>query len=117
MVLSTLMVYDEGQLAFVHVTQDMIEESGASAHDIEGFIDYPRSLGTVKVATFIKETDNSRISVSLRAKGEIDVAEVANTLQGGGHRNAAGFRVEGRSIQDVHEMVLAELRRRLHSNV
>jgi len=117
MVLSTLMVYDEGQLAFVHVTQDMIEESGASAHDIEGFIDYPRSLGTVKVATFIKETDNSRISVSLRAKGEIDVAEVANTLQGGGHRNAAGFRVEGRSIQDVHEMVLAELRRRLHCNV
>lgn len=116
MVLSTLKVYDEGQLAFVHVTREMIEKSGASAHDIEGFVDYPRSLGTVKVATFIKEADNGRIAVSLRAKGELDVAEVANALQGGGHRNAAGFRVEGRSIHEVHEMVLAELRSRLQNN-
>ena len=116
MVLSTLKVYDEGQLAFVHVTREMIKESGASQHDIEGFVDYPRSLGTVKVATFIKEADDGRISVSLRAKGELDVADVANALKGGGHRNAAGFRVEGLSVGDVHDMVLAELRSRLNNN-
>lgn len=116
MVLGTLKVYEEGQLAFVHVTREMIEKSGASAHDIEGFVDYPRSLGTVKVATFIKEVENGCVSVSLRAKGELDVAEVANSFQGGGHRNAAGFRVNDNSLDDVHEMVLAELRRRLPNN-
>lgn len=112
-VLSTLMVYDEGQLAFVHVTREMIEKSGASPYDIEGFVDYPRSLGSVKVATFIKESDNGTISVSLRAKGELDVAEVANYFNGGGHRNAAGFRFTDRTMDEVHQLVLAELRNRL----
>lgn len=113
LVLSTLRVYDDGQLAFVHVTRDMIAESGASAHDIEGFVDYPRSLGTVKVATFIKEAEDGGISVSLRAKGELDVADVANAFQGGGHRNAAGFRVMGSSIADVQALILGKLRSRL----
>lgn len=113
MVLGTLKVYEDGQLAFVHVTREMIRESGASVHDIEGFVDYPRSLGTVKVATFIKEAEDGLISVSLRAKGELDVAEVANALHGGGHRNAAGFRVRGKTMDDIHAMVLKELRLRL----
>lgn len=114
-VLSTLTVYDDGQLAFVHVTKEMIKKSGASPYDIEGFVDYPRSLGTVKVATFIKETDHGVISVSLRAKGELDVADVANAFQGGGHRNAAGFRITNSTMDEVHQLVLAELRNRLAS--
>lgn len=117
LVLGTLKVYDEGRLAIVHVTKDMIEQSGASLHDIEGFVDFPRSLGSVKVAAFIKEADNNLISVSLRAKGELDVAEVANTLQGGGHRDAAGFRVKGSSMDEVHSLVLGELRNRLKDNI
>lgn len=114
MVLGTLKVYEEGQLAFVHVTRNMIEESGATVHDVEGFVDYPRSLGTVKVAAFIKETDSGYVSVSLRAKGEMDVADVANYFNGGGHRNAAGFRIKGRTMDDVHLQVLQELRDRLN---
>ncbi len=112
-VLGTLKVYDGGQLAFIHVTREMVEKSGASAHEIEGFVDYPRSLGSAKVAAFIKESGNGIISVSLRAKGELDVAEVANSFQGGGHRNASGFRIENSTMDDVHELVLRELRSRL----
>jgi phosphoesterase RecJ-like protein len=115
LVLGTLTVYDDGQLAFVHVTREMIERSGATIHDIEGFVDYPRSLGTVKVAVFIKEAKESQISVSLRAKGEVDVAEVANSFDGGGHRNAAGFRFQGTTVSDVHAVVLQELRNRLNT--
>ncbi|MFV0437574.1 MAG: DHH family phosphoesterase [Desulfopila sp.] len=113
LVLQTLKVYDEGQLAFIYVTRQMIEESGATVHDIEGFVDFPRSLGSVKVAVFIKQTDNEMVSVSLRAKGELDVAEVANALHGGGHRNAAGFRVKSPSVAEVRDLVLRELRQRL----
>lgn len=112
-VLSTLNVYDEGQLAFVHVTQEMLEASGASHHDVEGFVNYPRSLGTAKVAVFIKEGTEDRVSVSLRAKGECDVAEVAAFFGGGGHRNAAGFRFQDKSVDEVHALVLQKLRLRL----
>ena len=33
--------------------------------------------------------------VSLRSKGEVDVRSVAASFGGGGHRNAAGFSIDG----------------------
>jgi bifunctional oligoribonuclease and PAP phosphatase NrnA len=114
LVLSTLKIYESGQLAFIRVTNDMFDKSGANFQDVEGFIDYPRSLRSVKVAAFIKEKKNSQISVSLRAKGEFDVAEIAQAFGGGGHRNAAGFRFSGISVEQVHEDVLAALKKVLH---
>ena len=114
LVLSTLKLYESEQLAFIRVTSDMFERSGAVFQDVEGFIDYPRSLRSVKVAAFIKEKKTGQITVSLRAKGECDVAEVAQCFGGGGHRNAAGFRFSGKTVETVHTEVLAALRRSLN---
>jgi phosphoesterase RecJ-like protein len=105
LVLSTLCIFEEGRIAFMHVSVDMVEESGATLRDVEGFIDLPRSLRSVKVAVLIKEVDEGSISVSLRAKGQCDVAEVAKHFDGGGHRNAAGFRITGKSIDQVRQEV------------
>jgi len=113
LVLSTLKLYESEQLAFIRVTRNMFERSGASFQDVEGFIDYPRSLRSVKVATFIKEGKNGQINVSLRAKGECDVAEVAQSFGGGGHRNAAGFRFSGKTVEEVHTEVLTALKKAL----
>jgi bifunctional oligoribonuclease and PAP phosphatase NrnA len=111
LVLSTLRLYESGQLAFIRVTNDMFDKSGASFQDVEGFIDYPRSLRSVKVAAFIKERKNCQISVSLRSKGDCDVAEIAQSFGGGGHRNAAGFRFSGKDVDQVQSEVLDALRR------
>ncbi len=101
MVLSTICTFEDDQIAFMHVSNQMLEESGATLQDVEGFIDLPRSLRTVKVAALIKESGEDVIAVSLRAKGECDVAEIAKQFDGGGHRNAAGFRCPGKSIEQV----------------
>lgn len=116
LVLSTMTLYASGQIACIHVTRKMFAESGASPQDIEGFIDYPRSLQTVKAAVFIKEGLDDQIAVSLRAKGECDVAEVAKLFNGGGHRNAAGFRFTGRTVDQVRIEVLDVLCRELGNN-
>ena len=113
LVLSSLSLYESGKLAFIRVTNDMFDKSGASFQDVEGFIDYPRSLRSVKVAAFIKERKNCQVSVSLRSKGECDVAKIAQSFGGGGHRNAAGFRFSGKNLDEVHNEVLAALRRAL----
>lgn len=112
-VLNTMQLEEDGKLAYIHVTQQMITDSGASMDDVDGFVDYPRSLQTVKVAVFLKEKYDGQIAVSLRAKGECDVAEVASCFEGGGHRNAAGFRVSDLTISGVKEMVHKELRQRI----
>ncbi|MFW2365677.1 MAG: DHH family phosphoesterase [Desulforhopalus sp.] len=109
LVLSTITLGHSGQLAFMHVSKSMLEKSGATLQDVEGFIDFPRSLKSVKVAVLLKESDNGLISVSLRAKGDCNVAEVAKQFSGGGHRNAAGFRCQEKNIDQVREEVRSAL--------
>jgi len=115
MVLSTICTFEGEQIAFMHVTNKMLEESGATLQDVEGFIDLPRSLRSVKVAVLIKETGDDVVAVSLRAKGLCDVAEVAKLFDGGGHRNAAGFRCQGKSIEQVRIEVKEALSRALNA--
>ena len=114
MVLSTIILFDSDQIAFIHVSDKMLEESGATLQDVEGFIDFPRSLRSVKVAVLIKEASKGLVAVSLRAKGQCDVAEVAKLFEGGGHRNAAGFRSLGKSIEEVRQEVKGALLRALN---
>lgn len=112
-VLATLELFESDQLAFITVTHKMFEDCGAEVGDVEGFINYPRSLQSVKVAVFLKETQNGGVSVSLRAKGECDVAEVAALFGGGGHRNAAGFRFPDKGVKQAQELVLDALSKAL----
>lgn len=114
LVLATLEMHVLNQVAVIHVTREMFKKSGAISDDIEGFIDYPRTLRSVKVAVFLKETEDDVISVSLRAKGECDVSRIAKELGGGGHRNASGFRFAKLTLQQAKEQVLTILEEALH---
>ncbi len=109
MVLATLSVHGAGQIGLINVSAEMFTESGATRDDVDGFINYPRSLSSVQVAGFIKETEKGVVSVSLRAKGNVDVAVIAAGFGGGGHKNAAGFRFSDKSIEEVKTLVLDAL--------
>lgn len=110
-VLSTLELHLDGKLAVITATRAMFEQTGASSEDAESFINYPRSLSSVKVAAFLKEKEGV-ISVSLRSKGNgYDVAQVARQLGGGGHRNAAGCKFRnGESLTEARERIFSLLR-------
>lgn len=113
MVLATITLFEAEQIAVMHVSEGMLAASGATLQDVEGFIDLPRSLRSVKVAVLIKEGGDGSVAVSLRAKGQCDVAEIAKHFEGGGHRNAAGFSCLGKSIDTVRREVLGALSRTL----
>lgn len=112
-VLGTLDLYENDQLACIYVTNDMIARSGAALQDVEGFVDFPRAIRTVRVAVFLKETEDDQVSVSLRAKGSIDVADIAKSFGGGGHRSAAGCRFIGLSLEEVRERLRRAIAERL----
>ena len=109
MVIGTLRLYKRGKVAMIHVTQEMFVKSKAHPEDIEGFVDFPRSIRGVEVAAFVKENQDNVISVSLRAKGTCDVAELAGVFNGGGHRNAAGFRFVDKTLEQVQQLVVDQL--------
>ncbi len=114
-VLGSLELHADRQIAVITATNEMFETTGAKREDTEEFINLPRGLRSVKVAAFFKETFDGYIKVSLRAKGECDVSQVASKFGGGGHRNAAGYRVQDKTLAEVSEELLQELERRLKS--
>jgi len=110
LVLDTLKLYAGDRLAIIAAPWDFFARTGTTQADSENFINYPRALETVKVAVFIKEMEKGLVSVSLRSKGSAyDVARVAASFGGGGHRNAAGFKLPGSTIEEVREKLLLEL--------
>lgn len=109
LVLATLEVSFDGQIATVYVDQDMLKKTGTTLDDTDELVDYPRSIESVKVAAFFKEAGNGLISISLRAKGEVDVSMVAEKFGGGGHRNAAGFRLPDKSVLEARSQVVKAL--------
>lgn len=108
-VLETLTLYDDDRIAMISVTQAMFDATSTEPADTETFINYPRSLKTVKVAAFVKEAPAGMISVSMRSKSHYDVAKVAAKFGGGGHRNAAGCKWPDATIESVWADLLPEL--------
>jgi bifunctional oligoribonuclease and PAP phosphatase NrnA len=99
----------DGALAWL-----VIDRAAASSPDLseaEEFVNYPRSIRTAKVAVLFRELPDA-VKVSLRAKGEVNVARIAARLGGGGHPNAAGLIRPG-SLADAKAVVLGAVREAL----
>ena len=105
--LDTLTLRSNGRVAAMHVSQRMLEETGTSLIDTDGFVNYPRAISSAEIAIFFREMAADEVNVSLRSRGGLDVAEFARIHGGGGHHNAAAFRLGG-SLSEVVEKVLAE---------
>jgi phosphoesterase RecJ-like protein len=93
--LQTLRIHDGGRVATTRLTPEMFERVGAAPGDSEGLIDYPRSIAGVDAVALIRQREDGSHKVSLRSRGEVDVEKIARHHGGGGHRNAAGFVLEG----------------------
>ncbi len=93
--LATLEVHKSGRIAWMTIPDDAFRRLGATVDDLEGFVDFPRSIKGVEVALLFRTTADGKIKVSLRSTGKTDVNAVAVALGGGGHVRAAGAVVDG----------------------
>lgn len=91
--LDDLEVHGDGRIAAMHVSKGMLEAAGAAMSDTEGFVDYAASIDDVELAALFRELGEREIRVSLRSRNDWDVASLAETFGGGGHRNAAGLTI------------------------
>jgi len=114
-VLETLVVEPEVGLAWVTVPPDALDRHGATADDLDGIVEFPRSIAGVRLALLFRQIANGRVKVSFRSMGGVDVADLAHPFGGGGHKKAAGASFEG-SIADVQERVLAAAREYLRAH-
>jgi phosphoesterase RecJ-like protein len=85
----------DGRIAWLWVTTSDMERSNAAEEDCEGIVNYAIGIAGVEVAVFLRELPDHRVRLSLRSKGAVNVAAVAETLGGGGHENASGCTLPG----------------------
>ena len=90
-----------GPIAWSAVTQHEIEAAAAEIEDCEGVVSYIIGVDGVRAGFFLRELPNGRFRASLRSKGQVDVAILAETFGGGGHRNASGCTLDGPLDQAV----------------
>jgi bifunctional oligoribonuclease and PAP phosphatase NrnA len=109
--LQTLALHHGGRIATVRLDPEMFARAGAAAGDSEGLIDHPRSIAGVDAVALIRRREDGSHKVSLRSRGEVDVEKIARHHGGGGHRNAAGYALDGgeESTAEIERQVVAEV--------
>jgi bifunctional oligoribonuclease and PAP phosphatase NrnA len=101
-------LHREGPIAWISVSCEQMEQAGAKEEDCEGIVNYALSIQDVEVAVFFRELPDGRYRVSLRSKGNMNVASIAERFGGGGHQCASGLSMEGPLLSAV-EKILAQL--------
>jgi len=107
-VLSGMERSTDGRIAWVVVTDELYRQTGTTAEDTDNFVNFVRSVKGVEVAVLFRQTAPEQYKLSLRSKGRVDLSGLAQTLGGGGHKNAAGGVLEG-TIETVKQRVLDDL--------
>jgi phosphoesterase RecJ-like protein len=102
-------LHREGALAWIWITRDQMERCEAKEEDCEGIVNYALSIQDVEVAAFFRELPDGRYRVSLRSKGALNVAAVAEQFGGGGHQCASGLSLDG-PLSIAVARVVAQLR-------
>jgi phosphoesterase RecJ-like protein len=83
-----------GGRGFVYAVVGHEEWANARPEEVESIVDIVRTTQQAEVAAVFKEIEPQRWSVSMRARS-FDLATVASSFGGGGHKLAAGYSASG----------------------
>ena len=65
----------------MHVTHRTMERCESQEEDCEGLVNYALAIEGIEVALFFREQPDGRFRVSLRSKGAVNVAAVAESVR------------------------------------
>ena len=105
----SLELLHHGRLAVMKVLKTDFQQTGSAVSDTENLINIPLQIRSVQVSILLIEPpEGSPIRVSLRSKGQVDVARFAEQFGGGGHARASGLKIPG-SVEHVHDVVVSAI--------
>lgn len=107
-VLSAMERTEDGVIAWVVVTDELYRKTNTTAEDTDNFVNFVRSTKGVEVAMLFRQITTSQYKVSFRSKGRVDLSGLAQSLGGGGHKNAAGATLNG-TLEQVKKQVFTAL--------
>lgn len=102
----------EGEIAWLWITEEDMERAGATEEDTEGIANVGIGIAGIQAGVFLRALNDGTVRLSLRGKGKVNVAAIAERLGGGGHENSAGCTLEG-PLERALNQILGELRAKL----
>jgi len=93
---SLLHLKEKDGIGWISIKREDLRKYGVKPEDLEGVIDFVRSMENVKIAIVFQEAGDGLVKVSFRSKDKtVNVNKVAAFFGGGGHRMAAGCKIKG----------------------
>lgn len=112
--LDTLEVDMAHGMAWVRVHAGALEKHGVSSEDLDGVVEYPRSVAGVRLALLFRDLGHGKVKVSFRSLAGVNVNALARAFGGGGHARASGALIAG-TLGEVEARVLSEARHLLET--
>lgn len=106
--------YADGVLAITVLDHETLSSPEADISELDGVAAIPRTIEGVSVGITVKEREKGVFKASVRTFPPYDAAEICAALGGGGHKCAAGCRMEGTresAVDAVLRSALAEIER------
>lgn len=81
-VLETLELSPRDKAASVVISQALFRETHTGPEDVDGFVNFPRSICGVEVGLLLREQAPNLYRVAFRSKGRVDVSRIAREFGG-----------------------------------
>jgi len=107
-----LKFYCDEKIALTYLTKEDFDKVKASAGDHEGIVNIGRNIEGVEVSIFLREDLEKIYKVSLRSNNYVNVSEIAEVFDGGGHDKAAGLIIED-ELESAIKKLIKETKKRL----
>jgi len=108
--LGNMILKEDAKIAVMPITKEQIKQTGAVYSDLDGIVDYAKSLVTVDIGIMILDRGDD-IKVSIRSKS-VDISSLSESFGGGGHKLAGGFSVTGMDIEQLTDKLISEIKER-----
>lgn len=95
---------ENNKIAYTFVYKDTLKEIGALDEHAEGLAERLRQVNTVEVSFILKEMNDGFTKLSFRSK-EIDISKICKNFNGGGHKLAAGCKIEKKPSEALDEIL------------
>ena len=99
--------YHSGKLLVTDETLEESEQFGHLSRDSDLIYRLLQSVEGAEAVAIVRQENKEECSMGLRSRDRIDVAAIAKSFGGGGHKNAAGAKVSGNSAQLEEKLVAA----------
>ncbi len=110
MALEQLWLSDDGRIAVLTITAEMMEKTGVPETELDAITALPRKIAGVEAGVTIKQRGESEYKVSVRTGETLDASHICGKFGGGGHARAAGCQFEALSPAAIREKLTAAIR-------